>query len=71
VRLRANPHYWDWVRALRLRGVEFRNDLSREQGTGLVCDTAGEVDIVTELTPWEAERARRSRHARLVAVDVG
>ncbi|MDQ3762378.1 MAG: hypothetical protein M3460_12055 [Actinomycetota bacterium] len=49
--------------------MEFRNDLSREQGIDLVCDTVGEVDIVTEVPPSAAERVRSSRHARLVAVN--
>jgi ABC-type oligopeptide transport system substrate-binding subunit len=69
VRLRANPHYWDRVRGPRLQEVEFRNDLSREQAIELVCETVGEVDIVTEVPPEAAGRVLRSRHARLVAVD--
>ncbi|MDN5750811.1 MAG: hypothetical protein L0H64_20270 [Pseudonocardia sp.] len=34
-----------------------------------MCDRVGEVDIVTEVPHALAERVRRSRHARLVAVD--
>ncbi|MDP5181715.1 ABC transporter substrate-binding protein [Blastococcus sp. BMG 814] len=69
VRLRANPHYWDRVRGPRVREVEFRNDLDRSRALDLVCDTVGEVDIVTEVPHREAVRVRRSRHARLVAVN--
>src|SRR5207248_5776306 len=35
----------------------------------LVCDTEGEVDIVTEVSPSDAERVKGSRHARLVTTD--
>jgi ABC-type oligopeptide transport system substrate-binding subunit len=69
VRLRANPHYWDRARGPRVQEVEFRNDLSREQALDLVCDTEGEVDLVTEVPPRNADRVRRSRHARLVSVN--
>jgi hypothetical protein len=68
VRLRANEHYWDTARGPHVAEVEFRNDLSREQGLDLVCDTVGEVDIVTEVPPAHSARVRRSRHARLVEV---
>ncbi len=69
VRLRASPHYWDRVRGPRVHEVVFRNDLSLDQAIDLVCDRVGEVDIVTEVPPRQAERVRRSNHARLVAVD--
>lgn len=61
--------YWDRLRGPYLQEVEFRNDLTREQATDLVCDTVGEVDIVTEIPPSAADRVLRSRHAQLVAVD--
>jgi ABC-type oligopeptide transport system substrate-binding subunit len=69
VRLRANPHYWDQLRGPHLREVEFRNDLGRDVALDLVCDTVGGVDIVTEVPHRQAERVRRSRHARLVTVE--
>jgi ABC-type oligopeptide transport system substrate-binding subunit len=69
LRLRANPHYWDRRRGPRVAEVEFRNDLPPERALELVCDTVGEVDLVTEVPPTAAGRVRRSRHARLVAVD--
>ncbi len=68
VRLQANPLYWDQARGPRLNAIEFRNDLSRELALDLVCDTVGEVDIVTEVPPSAADRVRRSSHARLVGV---
>ena len=56
VRLVANPDYWDTARGPRLREVVFRNDLSPEDALDLVCTREGEVDIVTEVPPAEAER---------------
>jgi ABC-type oligopeptide transport system substrate-binding subunit len=49
--------------------AEFRNDVDRDRALDLVCDTTGEVDIVTEVPHAQADRVRRSRHARLVTVD--
>jgi ABC-type transport system substrate-binding protein len=69
VRLQANSQYWDRVRGPRVREVEFRNDLTPERALDLVCDTVGEVDIVTEVPARCADRVRRSSEARLVTVD--
>ncbi|MDP9430234.1 MAG: ABC transporter substrate-binding protein [Actinomycetota bacterium] len=69
VRLRANPHYWDRRRGPRVAEVQFRNDLDPGRAVDLVSDTVGEVDLVTEVPHAQADRVRRSRYARLVAVD--
>lgn len=69
VRLVANTRYWDRRRGPRLEEVVFRNDVSSERALELVCETEGEVDIVTEVPPSEAERVERSEHARLVTLD--
>ncbi|MDP9420519.1 MAG: ABC transporter substrate-binding protein [Actinomycetota bacterium] len=69
VRLVANDGYWDRVRGPHLSEAVFRNDLSRDEALDLICDTAGEVDIVTEVPHAAAERVSASEHARLVAVD--
>lgn len=69
VRLVANTNYWDKRRGPHLREVVFRNDLSRERALELVCTTEGEVDILTEVSPADAERVERSEHARLVSID--
>lgn len=69
VTLSANPDYWDERRGPRLQKVEFRNDLSPARALDLVCDTEGEVDLVTEVDPVDAERVRSSGYARLVAAD--
>jgi peptide/nickel transport system substrate-binding protein len=65
----ANANYWDKRRGPRVREVVFRNDLSPEEALELVCTTEGEVDIVTEVAPADAERVEASGHARLVSVD--
>jgi ABC-type transport system substrate-binding protein len=69
LRLAANPGYRDTARGPHLREVVFRNDLPPERALELVCTTEGEVDIVTEVSPADAERVGRSEHARLVAVN--
>ncbi|TFV56558.1 hypothetical protein E4P41_15620 [Geodermatophilus sp. DF01-2] len=69
VRLRANPAYWDRRRGPRVAEVEFRNDVDAGTALDLVCDTVGEVDLVTEVPHAQAERVRRSQHARLVTVE--
>jgi peptide/nickel transport system substrate-binding protein len=67
--LTANPDHWNSERGPRLQKVIFRNDLSPKEALQLVCDTEGEVDIVTEVSPADAEQVTTSRHARLVATD--
>ena len=67
--LTANADYWNTERGPRLERVVFRNDLSPEEALRLVCDTEGEIDIVTEILPSEAERVEASQHARLVTAD--
>jgi peptide/nickel transport system substrate-binding protein len=67
--LTANADYWNSERGPRLERVVFRNDLAPEEALRLVCDSEGEVDIVTEILPTEAERVEASEHARLVTTD--
>jgi len=69
VRLVANPNYWNGRRGARLEEVLFLNDVSPERALELVCDTEGEVDILTQVPPAQAERVERSEHANLVAKD--
>ncbi len=69
VRLAANPNYWDEERGPRLSEVILRNDLSPAEALDLVCTTEGEVDIVTEVSPADAEKVENSEHAKLVAID--
>ncbi len=69
VELAANPTYWNRTRGPRLSKIVFRNDLSAGRALDLVCDTEGQVDLVTEVPPSQAHRVRDSEHAELVAVD--
>ena len=66
----ANRDHWNRAaRGPRIERVVFRNDLTPDEALGLVCDTEGEVDIVTEVSPADAQRVLDSAHARLVVSD--
>ncbi len=67
--LKANTDHWNRERGPRLEKVVFRNDLTPQEALRLVCDTEGEVDIVTEVSPADAERVKNSPYARLVTTD--
>jgi ABC-type transport system substrate-binding protein len=67
--LEANPGHWNTGRGPRLERVVFRNDLPPAEALELVCTTEGEVDIVTEVAPADADRVIWSEHAKLVRVD--
>lgn len=65
----ANTDHWNKERGPRLERVVFRNDIPPAEALDLVCDTEGEVDIVTEISPPDAARVESSEHARLYAID--
>jgi peptide/nickel transport system substrate-binding protein len=67
--LEAFPDHWNKERGPRLEKVIFRNDISPAEALDLVCDTEGEMDIVTEVAPADAEKVENSEHARLVTTD--
>ena len=67
--LEANTDRWNIERGPRLEKVVFRNDVPHDRALELVCDTEGEIDIVTEVGPFYAQRVEESEHARLEAVD--
>jgi peptide/nickel transport system substrate-binding protein len=67
--LEANTDHWNTERGPRLEKVVFRNDISPAEALDLVCNTEGEVDIVTEVSPADAEMVENSEHARLVTTD--
>ena len=67
--LTANADHWNKERGPRLERVVFHNDIPPAEALNLVCDTEGEVDIVTEISPADAERVENSEHARLYAID--
>jgi peptide/nickel transport system substrate-binding protein len=66
--LEANSDH-NTPRKARLERVVFRNDLTPPQALEAVCEREGEVDIVTEVSPADAQRVEASGHARLVTVD--
>src|SRR5262249_15736938 len=67
--LEANTHHSNRERGPRLPLVVFRNDLTPQEALRLVCDTEGEVVIVTEVSPLDAELVEKSQYARLVTTD--
>ena len=67
--LEANTDHWNRERGPRLERVIFRNDLSQDRAIEFVCTTEGDVDIVTEVDPSDAQRVIDSEYARLEAVD--
>jgi peptide/nickel transport system substrate-binding protein len=67
--LEANRDHWNTERGPRLQRVVFRNELSPAEALELVCTGEGEVDIVSEVAPADAQRVEASEHAKLVRVD--
>jgi peptide/nickel transport system substrate-binding protein len=67
--LTANTDHWNEERGPRLERIVFRNDIPPSEALDLICDTEGEVDIVTEISPGDAARVESSEHARLYAID--
>jgi peptide/nickel transport system substrate-binding protein len=68
--LEANRDHWNRAaRGPRVERAVFRNDVAPDEALRLVCDTEGEVDILTEVSPADAQRVQDSAHARLVVCD--
>jgi peptide/nickel transport system substrate-binding protein len=67
--LEANTDHWNRERGPRLERVVFRNDIDHADAVDRVCNTEGEIDIVTEVSPADAQKVHDSEHAHLVAVD--
>ena len=67
--LEANPNHWNTSRGPRLGQVVYRNDLDPASALEAVCDREGEVDILSEVAPPDAERVRNSSNAHLIAID--
>jgi ABC-type transport system substrate-binding protein len=67
--LEANRDHWNKQRGPRVQRVVFRNDLSPEEALDACLSGDGEVDIVTEVSPADAERVKSSEHADLVEYD--
>ena len=67
--LEANPTYWDRSRGPWVRKVVFRNSLTPAEALERCISGDGEVDIVTEVSPTDAERVKSSAFARLEVCD--
>jgi len=67
--LEANRSHWNLERGPRLERVIFRNDLTPAKALDLCISTEGEVDIVSEVSPADAERIKASPFANLVTCD--
>jgi hypothetical protein len=68
--LEANLDHWNRAgRGPRVQRAVFRNNLSPSQALELCISGDGEVDIVTEVSPADAERVRASQYARLITCD--
>jgi len=67
--LTANTDHWNRERGPRLERVVYVNDISNEAALEAVCDREGEIDIVGDVAPTDAQRVIDSEHAQLVAID--
>ncbi len=67
--LEANTDHWNKERGPRLEKVVFRNDIEHADALDAVCNTEGEIDIVTEVSPVDAQKVNDSEHAHLVSID--
>jgi len=67
--LTANPTYWDHRRGPFVQKVVFRNSLSPAEALDLCISGDGEVDIVTEVSPTDAQRVIDSKFAHLEVHD--
>ncbi|MGH3089985.1 MAG: ABC transporter substrate-binding protein, partial [Rubrobacteraceae bacterium] len=67
--LEANPDHWNKERGPRLEKIIYVNDMDPAEALDKVCDTEGEVDIVSEVSPADAQKVIDSEHAHLAAID--
>jgi hypothetical protein len=61
--LEANRNHWNIERGPHLERVIFRNNLSPAEALELCISTEGEIDIVTEVSPADAQRVLASQFA--------
>jgi ABC-type transport system substrate-binding protein len=67
--LEANTEHWNAERIPRVGRVVFRNSLTPAEGLELCISGEGEVDVVTEVSPADAQKVVDSEYADLVAFD--
>lgn len=49
--------------------MTFLNDIEQQKAIELVCEGEGEVDIVTNIAPEDAEKVENSEYAKLISAD--
>ena len=67
--LEANTDHWNRERGPRLEKVVYVNDIDPQEALQKVCDTEGEIDIVSEVSTADAQRVVDSEHANLITID--
>jgi peptide/nickel transport system substrate-binding protein len=67
--LEANTDYWNKERGPRLEKVVYVNDIHPAVALEKVCNTEGEIDTVSEVSPADARKVVDSEHANLITVD--
>jgi len=67
--LEANTDHWNVERGPRLEKVVYRNDIDHAEALEKVCNTDGEIDVVSEVSPGDARKVVDSEHANLVTID--
>lgn len=68
--LEANLDHWNREqRGPRISKAIFRSDVDAAEALRLCCDGEGEMDIVTEVSPADAQKVVDSEHANLVVCD--
>lgn len=67
--LEANTDYWNRERGPWLERVVYRNDISHADALDKVCNTEGEIDVVSEVSPSDAQKVEESGQAHLVSID--
>ncbi len=67
--LEANTDHWNRERGPRLEKVVYVNDIDHAEALQKVCETEGEIDIVSEVSPGDARKVTGSEHANLVTID--
>ena len=67
--LEANTDHWNRERGPRLEKVVYVNDIDSQEALQKVCDTEGEIDIVSEVSTADAQRVVDSEHANLITID--
>ena len=67
--LEANLEHWNRERGPRIHRAVFRNDLTPAEALDACLSGDGEVDILSEVSPDDAERVTASEHARLISIN--